>query len=311
MELRQLQTFGTIAELGSFVRAAEALEYAQSTITLHIQQLEAELGVSLFERKGKRIRLTEAGRTFRDQAGQILSHTAALHQSMTDLVAGEAGHLRVGATEPTASLRLPPLLATFCSERPKVRLTLEVAAGRGAISQRVAAEELDIGLGATPSAVPGIIFEPFFTEAQALLLPTTHRLASKDSVCVADLTGERLLLKEETCAYRQVIERELLQHGMNPFAGIEIGSLAALQRLVQCGLGLAIIPVAAASPPLAGTILRELRDVDLSLCLGLVRRMDQGGSSPAMEALVDCLRRGLSVSMGVRNEVFLGPIVNG
>ncbi len=299
MELRQLQTFGTIAELGSFVRAAEALEYAQSTITLHIQQLEAELGVSLFERKGKRIRLTEAGRTFREESVQILNRTAALQQSMTEMVAGEAGHLRVGATEPTASLRLPPLLAAFCSERPKVRLRLEVA-GRGAISHRVATEELDIGLCSTPIAVPGLIFEPLFTEAQALLLPATHRLADKDSVCVGDLTGERLLMtfrlpQEETCAYRQVIERELLQHGMNPFAGVEIGSLAALQRLVQCGLGLAIVPVAAADSPLPGTVLRELRDVDLTLCIGLVRPADAGRSSPAMEALVACLRRGLSV----------------
>jgi len=294
MELRQLQTFGTIAELGSFVRAAEALEYAQSTITLHIQQLEAELGVRLFERKGKRIRLTEAGRTFREESVQILNRTAALQQSMTEMVTGEAGHLRVAAIEPTASLRLPPLLATFCSTRPKVRMTLEVS-GRGPIRQRVGAGELDLGICSTPSAVPGLNFEPLFTEAQALLLPASHPLAAKDVVCVSDLVGQRLLLKEETCAYRQTIERELLQHGMNPFAGVEIGSLEALQRLVQCELGLAIVPVAAANPPLPGTVLRELRGVDLNLCIGLLRRADAGGSSPAMEALVDCLRRGLSV----------------
>lgn len=297
MELRQLQTFGAIAELGSFVRAAEALEYAQSTITLHIQQLEAELGVALFERKGKRIRLTEAGRTFREEAAQILSRTAALQQSMTELVAGEAGHLRIGTIEPTASLRLPPLLAAFCTARPKVRLTLEVS-GRGPIRHRVGAGELDLGICSTPSAIPGLTFEPLFTEAQALLLPASHPLAEKDAVCVSDLIGERLLLKEETCAYRQTIERELLQHGMNPFAGVEIGSLDALQRLVQCGLGLAIVPIAAADPPMAGTILRDLLDVDLSLCIGLVRRADAVGASPAMEALVEYLRHGLRAANG-------------
>jgi DNA-binding transcriptional LysR family regulator len=116
-------------------------------------------------------------------------------------------------------------------------------------------------------------------------------------------------LKEETCAYRQVIERELLQHGMNPFAGIEIGSLAALQRL-QCELGLAIVPVAAASPPLAGTILRELRDVDLSLCIGLVRRMDEVDQAQRCKRWWIACAAAIGLG-GCRNEVVLGRIANG
>src|SRR5579862_5042020 len=114
MELRHIYTFQAIVKEGSFLKAAEKLMYAQSTITLHIQQLEAELGVKLFARQGKKVQLTEAGRSLRDQADHLLDYVATLQQNMADLVSGEAGHVRLGAVEPTASLRLPPLLVEYC-----------------------------------------------------------------------------------------------------------------------------------------------------------------------------------------------------
>src|SRR6266508_3465262 len=143
MELRHLTTFLTVVEVGSFLRAAAALDCAQSTVTLHIQQLEASLGVELFARDGRRVRLTEAGGELRDQARQILDQVAATRQTMVDLEEGAAGQVRLGAIEPTASLRLPPIILPFCRERPKVRLTLEVG-GTRATSERVASGHLDV-----------------------------------------------------------------------------------------------------------------------------------------------------------------------
>src|SRR3954468_12336835 len=96
MDLRHLLTFQTIVERGSFLQAAETLQYAQSTISLHIQQLEATLGIELFARHGKRVQLTEAGRLLYDEAKQILGRVDALHQTMAGLLSGEVGHLRLG-----------------------------------------------------------------------------------------------------------------------------------------------------------------------------------------------------------------------
>jgi len=129
MELRHLTTFDAVVREGSFLRAAAALGYAQPTVTLHIQQLEAALGVQLFARQGKRMQLTAAGRVLREHAAQILTRTTLLRQTMTDLVAGEAGHARLGVIETAAHLRLPPALAAFRRARPKVRLTVEVGGG--------------------------------------------------------------------------------------------------------------------------------------------------------------------------------------
>ncbi len=293
MELRHLQTFQAIVRTGSFLQAAEELQYAQSTITLHIQQLEAELGVKLFARQGKKMQLTKAGRSLRDQADHLLGYVATLQQNMADLASGEAGHVRLGAVAPTASLRLPPLLVEYCEARPKVRLSLEVGGTEG-ISSRVAGGELDLGLCSPPVAQPGLLFEPLFAERLGLLVPENHPLATAEVITPAQLTEQRLLLTEPRCAYREVTEKTLLSLGANPYSGIEIGSMGAIRRAVQIGLGVAFVPRLIASPPPRGTLLREVEGIDLKLTIGLVRRPDRLAPGRAQESLRTLLRSRLS-----------------
>src|ERR1044071_3587384 len=116
MELRYLSTFQTIVREGSFTKAADKLHYAPSTITLHVQHLETELGFKLFVRQGKQIQLSTAGRALYEQADALLQQSRALEQTMKEIVAGETGSLRLGVIEPAASLRLVPLLAEFCQQ---------------------------------------------------------------------------------------------------------------------------------------------------------------------------------------------------
>jgi LysR family transcriptional regulator, regulator of the ytmI operon len=295
MDLRHLQTFQSVVEHGSFLRAAEALQYAQSTITLHIQQLEADLGVQLFARQGKKVQLTEAGRLVRDEAGQILARVEGLRRTMRELVDGEAGRVRLGSIEPTASRRLPPLLVPFYAARPQVRLALEVG-GTQAICQRIAAGDLDLGIVSPPPASLGLLFEPLFVERMALLAPEGHPLAAAESIAVRDLRGQRLLLTEQGCVYREVTERALGEQGAAPFPSIEIGSVRALTWAVQRGLGVAIVPAVEASPLPPGTRLRELPGLDLGLVVGLVRRAGDT-LSPATEALLALLRERLNGSI--------------
>jgi LysR family transcriptional regulator, regulator of the ytmI operon len=271
MELRQLLTFQTVVRTGSLLRAAEELQYAQSTITLHIQQLEADLGVKLFARQGRRVQLTPAGSQLRDSAGHLLQEAIQIQLTMTELALGETGHIRLGVIEPTASLRLPGLLVPFFSGRPRVRLTVEVG-GTQTISSQVAGGSLDLGICSPPPADLGLEFEPLFREALVLLVPQSHPLAAGEGVEIDQLNGQRLLLTERHCAYREVTERTLLESGANPYSGIEIGSLEALKHAVQCGLGVALLPAVGVTPPPQGTVVRVLQNVDLALPVGLIRR---------------------------------------
>ncbi|GHO63683.1 LysR family transcriptional regulator [Ktedonobacter sp. SOSP1-52] len=296
MELRHLVSFQAIVKEGSFLQAAEKLRYAQSTITIHMQQLEAELGVSLFVRRGKHIQLTEAGRALQEQADTLTQRARALQQALKDVVAGEAGHLRIGAIEPTASLRLPPLLVQFCQTHPKLHLTLEVGSTHF-ISQQVATGALDVGICSPPTSQQGLVFDPLFVEPLTVLLPETHPLASRASLVPADLLDQRVLLKERGCEYRALIETALLARGTNPFSGIEIGSTEVLKRTVQEGLGIAIIPRAAAIPLLPHTVIRDLRDVALRLPVGLVSLPEVHSPGRALGAFLTLLRTQLQESI--------------
>ena len=292
MEFRHLQTFQAIIQEGSFLKAAEKLQYAQSTITLHMQQLEAELGVKLFSRRGKRTELTVAGRTLRDHADRLLHRAASLQQAMTDLVAGEAGHLRIGSIEPVASVHLPAILVQFFHKYPKVRLTLEVGVTQ-LISQRVATGSLDLAICSPPNANLGLIFELLFQDPISLLLPENHQLATLDEIPVSLLAQERLILTEEHCPYRNVLEKALLSHGINPFSGIEVMSLEALKQMVGYGLGIGVIPAAAIALPPVNTIARSILGLDLKLPVGIVFQSEVNFPGSTLHSLVSDLQAGL------------------
>src|SRR5262249_36238080 len=151
MELRHLATLQAIVRHGTFRRAAQALNYSQSAVTAHVKQLERDLDVALFTRRGKRVALTEAGRILAEQGAGLLERTSVLRQLMSDLAAGEAGHLRLGAIEPIASRRLPLVVARFCGSRPRVGLTLEIG---GAATLRRRAAPAGAPPGRTPRPSP-------------------------------------------------------------------------------------------------------------------------------------------------------------
>jgi DNA-binding transcriptional LysR family regulator len=294
-ELRHLRTFKEAAERGSFVRAAEVLRYAQPTVTLHVRQLERAFGAKLFEKEGRGMRLTEAGRALKGHADAVLDRASRMELAMAELTTGEAGHVRLGSIEPTASLRLPGLLVRFCDERPRVRLTVEVG-GTEAVSHRVAAGELDAGICSPPPAELGLSFEPLFVEELALLVPQDHPLAGADGVRVEDLARHRLLLSERPCAYRRAAERTLAERGANLRPGVEIGAieiggLEAIKRAVCAGLGAALLPSASLEPAPRGAVARELVGVELGLPVGLVSAPGNGPRGRASEALFAELQR--------------------
>jgi LysR family transcriptional regulator, regulator of the ytmI operon len=285
MEFRHLQTFQAIVQEGSFLKAAEKLQYAQSTITLHIQQLESELGIKLFSRRGKRTELTIAGRTLQEHADQLLHRAANLQQTMTDLVAGEAGHIRIGSIEPVASVHLPAILVKFCQKHLNIRLTLEVGVTQ-VISQAVASGTIDVAICSPPHANLGLAFDLLFQDPIALLIPDTHQFAKSEFIAVSELAGERLILTEEHCPYRNILEKALLPHGINPFSGIEVMSLEALKQMVKCGLGIGVMPAAAIASPPTRTVVRNISELNLELPVGLVYQPEMNFPGSTLHALI-------------------------
>jgi DNA-binding transcriptional LysR family regulator len=169
MDLRTLRTFHTIVTTGSFHRAAEEMNYAQSTVTMQMQKLESDLGVQLIER-GKKIRLTEAGRLLYEQSVPIVRNMELLQTSLADVQRGDAGHVRLGVTEPAASYRLPAIVGSFLSRYPNIRISIEVA-NTVSLSERLRAGELDLALCSAPDLGSELYFAPLFQEEFTVLLP--------------------------------------------------------------------------------------------------------------------------------------------
>jgi DNA-binding transcriptional LysR family regulator len=125
LEIKQLETIHTVLEQGSFLKAAEALGYVQSAITLHIQQLEKEVGFKLFEKQGRRMILTSEGRAFWEHARHLIDQMNALKETAAEISGGQIGHVRLGTIETVGKNILPPVLIDFFKKHPKMKLSLE------------------------------------------------------------------------------------------------------------------------------------------------------------------------------------------
>jgi DNA-binding transcriptional LysR family regulator len=288
MDLRHLQTFKAIAEEGSFVQAAERLQYAQSTITLQIQQLEEELGVELFDRQRRKIQLTSAGQMLLIHAQHVLNQLKQMQQDISDLATGESGTLRVGMIEPVARLYLADVLRTFRVRYPRIHLIIEVLSTIRTHEQLVA-DQIDLGISTPPPANTGLVFEPLVTEAMVLLLPSDHPLQERAGIVLSDLCDECLLLTHPPCAYRAVIEQAFMARGLPLAVSIEIGSLEVIKQVVEQGLGIAILPRLATRHIPPGTVVRAVEDWNLHLPFGLITReipLPQGKAAQAFSALL-------------------------
>jgi DNA-binding transcriptional LysR family regulator len=271
MDIKALYTFQLIVKYGSFNRAAEEMNYAQSTVTMQIQKLESELGVQLIER-GKNLRLTEAGRLFHEQSLQIVKNMEHLQMSLSDLQLGEAGNIRLGVTEPTASYRLPRILERFISQYPKIRISLEFA-NTPSICERLLNGDIDLALCSAPDLGTEFYFEPLFKEEFVVLMPEKHELAQKTIVTPEDIKKYRLLITSAICPYRKRLEMLLQESGNIPLDTMEIGSMTALKYYVESGLGIALVPNITLTPLPKGTTVRTLSgDSLISMTTGILSK---------------------------------------
>ncbi len=241
MEIRHLKTFLTVAKLLSFNKAADRLHYAQSSISAQIQALEAELGLQLFDRLGRRILLTEAGERLIQYAEKIID---LADETLTEIGGGRdpEGSLTIRIPESTGVHRLPPVIREFSTLYPKVRLRLTTCAHEGL--------EKDLRTGVTDLAflltesfqAADMQVEALGFESIVLVAYPSHRLARKKLVRTRDLREETLLLSTVDCSYRRLFERILAEEGVGLEATRIFHSIETLKRCVMEGTGITVLP---------------------------------------------------------------------
>ncbi len=268
VELRQVATFRAVAEELSFSRAAAKLGYVQSSVSAQVAALEQELGAPLFDRLGRRIAFTDAGRVMLRYSGRLLDLAEEAREAVADAGVGSGevtGTLTVSAPETLLTYRLPRLLALFHERHPKVRLSVRPSAvGRLAGSMRRSVEEGGVDIAFVldgPVKVSDLSVEPLVEENVTVIGPVAHALASSTSVSARDLSGETVLLPEAPesgCAYRGQFERHLAEAGVVPRETMEFQSIEAVKRCVAAGMGISVLPSVTVGSELEGGVLAAL-----------------------------------------------------
>ena len=242
MELKNIRTFIKVAELENFTRAAEALGYAQSTVTAQVQQLEEELRANLFERNGKHIRLSVAGREFLAYAYQISKCEAmAVNHFLQD--DQPEGTLKIGIMETLCCSRYTEFLYHFSRKYPKVSLKLEVATTLEAMAELDRGSFDVIFLLDKPVVRPDWQTARRFPAGISFFCAASHPLAGQKSVPVDRLLEERFILTEKGCNYRQVFEHDLLTRGRQLECSTEIGHTGYIINGVIRQLGIGLLPL--------------------------------------------------------------------
>lgn len=270
MDSKTLKTLHMIVKHGSFHLAAEEMNYAQSTVTMQIQRLEADLGIQLLER-GKKIRLTEAGRLFYEESLEIVKRMERLQTNLTDMQAGEVGNVRIGVTEPTASYRLAQLLKEFMTIYPRIRVSLEIAS-TPALVESLLQGNIDFACCSAPEIGTDLLFQPLFSEKFVALVPEEHPLSGLEFLEPSLFLGHRLLITSATCPYRKKLELILQEAGLVSIDTMEIGSMTALITYVQNGFGFALVPEIVLDPMPLRTKALAVKGTSIDMLTGLISR---------------------------------------
>lgn len=270
MEIRAIRTFATIVKYGNFLKAAEALNYSQPTITLHIKHLEEEIGEKLLER-GKTLKLTASGQLFYERANSLLNEYEKLTKTLQDLEVGIAGFIRIGVSEPTASLVFPALIAEFKERFPNVEFSVQVA-DANTLSSLLSHDEIDFAICGAPEASMENSYKPLFQDDIVLLVPSSHRLVEKGVVEVTDLKDETILFTPHNCPIRIQIEQQIVDVIGTNYNKLEITSSMSHKHYVQAGLGVSLFTRTAHSFTLPSTKVLEIKGIHVSPPVGLLRK---------------------------------------
>ncbi|GIN72375.1 putative HTH-type transcriptional regulator YwqM [Bacillus sp. J14TS2] len=241
MELRQLNTFRTVATTLNFTRAAEALNYVPSNVTMQIKALEEELGVRLFDRLGKQLVLTTAGKRFLTHIQDVLDKLDEARSAVLDND-DLTGTITISANEVLCAYRLPAVFRLFRSRYPGVRLIFRSVPNQQ-LKQTLFEGAADVVFMLDePIRSTGLAVEKLVEETFRLFASPDHPLAKQTKLKLEDFHGEVFLTNEKGCTYRTMFDRSFEQEGIDTITYLEFQNAEAIKQCAITGIGIAFLP---------------------------------------------------------------------
>ena len=243
MDLRQLEIFAKVAELGSFSRAAQALFLTQPTVSEHIRTLEDELGVRLLDRLGRGAAVTKGGALLLGYAQRMLALAREARQAMESFQGRMSGDLHVGASTIPGEYILPALIGRFKEKFPDIAITLLIG-GSQAVNDWVLEGRAEIGVVGARPGHRALEHRELLPDQITLIVGAGHPWQGRTHVTLEELRGEPLLLREQGSGTRAALERALEAAGadLSAFRVVgEMGSTQAIKQAVKAGVGVSLI----------------------------------------------------------------------
>jgi DNA-binding transcriptional LysR family regulator len=289
MDLRRLEIFVKVAELGSFSRAAEALFLTQPTVSEHVRALEDELGLTLLDRLGRGAAPTRAGQLLLGYARRMLALGREARQAMDQFQGRMSGELTVGGSTIPGEYVLPALIGSFKGKYPDISISLLIA-GTAQVLEMLEGGRVEVAMvGARPTQRT-LDAREIMADDLVVVVATDHPWAGRSTVTLAELREEPLLVRERGSGTREAFERAAAGAGLglSAFRIVgEMGSTQAMKQGVRAGIGIALISNRAVIDECRARLLVAVRVEDLAIerAFYLVTNRDRT-RSPLAEAFV-------------------------
>ena len=237
--LRQLQIFLVAAEHSSFARAAQILHLTPPAVSMQMSQLAEGIGVSLFEKRGRALVLTQAGETLLPYAERMAQTLREAGEAIDALRGLRHGKIRIGLVTTTRYFA-PRLIAQFRSQHPEIELEVNIA-NRDIVIGQLESNHLDLAImGRPPTHLP-VVAEVFAKHPHGVIAPANHPLAGKRQLAPKRLAGEPFIAREAGSGTRHAMEQYFTEHRLSPPVVQEMTSNESIKQAVMAGMGLAFI----------------------------------------------------------------------
>ena len=290
---KQLKAFVSVVKLGTLTRAAEALYLSQPTISLQLQALERELGVSLMDRRRRRINLTDAGEALYELARPLIEGWDTLDRDFQSRVKGlKGGKLTIAAGTSTIQYLLPELVRRYRERFPAVQLQLANVTGKDGLAL-LRADDADFAVGSMLDVPNDIAWEPVHHYDPMLIMPLDHPLASREKITLEDISPYGLILPPQRLSTYRLVDLVFQQSQVPYHVAIEVGGWDVIKEYVAMGMGISIVTGICITPADSERLaVRNMKQFFPPRSYGVVMRKGKF-LSPEAQAFIDLIRPGL------------------
>lgn len=290
MDINNLQAFLEVAEKKSFSRSAESLKLTQPAVSKRIASLEAELASRLFDRVGRRVHLTEAGKVLLPSALMISSEVARIENEISSLGKEIGGRLSIGVAEHVSLERLSPILKMYKQKFPCVEIDLQFLKS-GESLEGIETGKLDMSMCSVCDAKTinqthaRLVSVEIWNESLQVFVDRNHPLARQAGVTIQELSRYRSILPEKHSTIRKSIDKLMASNSLEASVAMEANDFSTARSMASIGLGWACLPAVEEDDSL---VKLNVAEIDLTYSVTLIRNADRS-MSRAGQAFVDTL----------------------